>query len=651
MNNYIPLGELIASISQTHRFNKDELVFLNTSDVLAGKILINHYTKVSELKGQAKKSIKNGDILYSEIRPKNKRYAYVKNIENIEDYIVSTKLMVLRNISKDVLDTDYLYHFLTAERTLDYLQQRAENRIGSFPQITFDVVSTLQIWLPEISIQKKIASVLSSLDTKIEINNRINVELEQLAKTLYDYWFVQFDFPNEQGKPYKSSGGKMVYSPELKREIPEGWKAGTLDDLGTIIGGSTPSKSNTKNFCYGLGIPWITPRDLSLNKGNKFITRGEFDATDVGVRDASLTIMPKGTVLLSSRAPIGYLAISRTDVTTNQGFKSFVTNKGYSTEYVFYTVKNMIPAIEKNGVGSTFKEVSGSTLKTIKISLPCKTLLKEYNSKAEPIFKRQDILETENQQLAALRDWLLPMLMNGQVTVKDAKEKVSELGLAAEPAVGYGKTVNVDFQTKECEPIERAVLAAYIVKRIGHEQIGRTKLMKLLHLTEYHCRINVNSHFVKKTAGPYDGKLIKDVEQYFQRFRLYSTEKEKKGNITEVHYLPSLEFASIDEIFREKFEDEMLRINHLLSVMKKWELKHCEVISTLYAVWNNRIINNQPVSEHLLEQDFLQWSNRKKKYDKDDIIIKSFRWMKENGVVPTGWGAEVESEESDQLLA
>ena len=146
MNNYVALGDLIKSISITHKFDKDELIFLNTSDVLKGEILISNYTSVSELKGQAKKTIKNGDILYSEIRPKNKRYAYVKNVRNTEDYVVSTKLMVLRNFSEN-LDTDYLYHFLTFEGTINYLQKRAENRIGSFPQITFDIVKSINFQL------------------------------------------------------------------------------------------------------------------------------------------------------------------------------------------------------------------------------------------------------------------------------------------------------------------------------------------------------------------------------------------------------------------------------------------------------------------------------------------------------------------------
>jgi len=210
MNNYVRLSELIKSVSITHKFDKEELVFLNKSDVLEGKNLIYHYSKVSELKGQAKKNIKNGNILYSEIRPKSKRCAYIKEISNEQNYVVPTKLMVLRNSSK-LLDTDYLYHFLTNEDNINYLQKRAENRFGSFPQITFKILKTLQICLHDIYVQKSIAEVLSDFYAKIELNKKINRVLEVMAKTLHDYWFVQFDFPKEQSKPYKSSGGKMVY--------------------------------------------------------------------------------------------------------------------------------------------------------------------------------------------------------------------------------------------------------------------------------------------------------------------------------------------------------------------------------------------------------------------------------------------------------
>ena len=355
------------------------------------------------------------------------RKGTLSNIQYVNKPFWTVDTIYYSVINRKLANPFYLFNFL---KCLDLTKLNSGTGV---PSMTFNSYYDLKVKLPEIPTQQSIAKVLLDLDSKIELNNRINRELEAMAKTLYDYWFVQFDFPNEQGKPYKSSGGKMGYNAELKRKIPEAWEAGNLFSLGEIIGGSTPPREIAENFSTS-GMAWITPKDLSMNTGNKFITKGESDVTEKGIKSASLNIMPKGTILLSSRAPIGYMAISRCHVTTNQGFKSFVPNKGYSTEYVYYTVKNMIPTIENNGVGSTFKEISASTLKTIPISLPDKNEVNKYTEIVKSIFERQNILEIENQQLSELRDWLLPMLMNGQVTVKEAEESLS---MAAEPSVEY----------------------------------------------------------------------------------------------------------------------------------------------------------------------------------------------------------------------
>ena len=264
---------------------------------------------------------------------------------------------------------------------------------------------------------KLLTRLISFLDEKIIINNRINAELEAMAKTLYDYWFVQFDFPNEEGKPYKSSGGKMVYNTTLKREIPVMFSEGVLDNLGQIVGGSTPDTKDCDNFCIK-GVPWITPNDLSNNQGNKYISKGEKNVSDKGIKSASLKKYPLGTVLLTSRAPIGYMAIARKEFTTNQGFKSFIPNKGYPTDFVYYTIKNSLSIIIQFASGSTFKEISTTVLKTVPIVLPPLHIVKDFTNKIYSLTKKQNILEQECSELRNLRDWLLPMLMNGQVTVK-----------------------------------------------------------------------------------------------------------------------------------------------------------------------------------------------------------------------------------------
>ncbi|EJN6954359.1 restriction endonuclease subunit S [Aeromonas hydrophila] len=316
-------------------------------------------------------------------------------------------------IDPDKADYEYVYYFLKTQ--YDGLRNLSS---GVRKNLNSNDIKTYPIRLPDnIDTQKSISKVLKAFDDKIELNNRINAELEAMAKTLYDYWFVQFDFPDANGKPYKTSGGKMAYNPILKRDIPEGWEAGTLEDLGQIVGGSTPSTQSPENFTTE-GTPWITPNDLSNNKGNKFISRGRQDVSAEGIKSASLKKYPAGTVLLSSRAPIGYMAISRNEVTTNQGFKSFIPNKGYSSEFIYYTVNNSLKAIDQYASGSTFKEVSGGTLKTVKVVLPKMNVSDVFKNKVQSIFSKQDFIERENAQLTQLRDWLLPMLMNGQVTVK-----------------------------------------------------------------------------------------------------------------------------------------------------------------------------------------------------------------------------------------
>jgi len=314
--------------------------------------------------------------------------------------------------AKEGHNTKYLCYYLNLLNFKPFVTGSAQ------PKLTKDNLNNIPLKLHSEIHQNSIAGILSGLDKKIELNNKINTELEAMAKLIYDYWFVQFDFPDANGKPYKSSGGKMVYNEALKREIPEVWGNGTLNDIGEIVGGSTPSTKKAENFTEH-GMPWITPKDLSLNVGNKFITRGGVDVSDEGIKSASLKVYPKNTVLMSSRAPIGYMAIACDELTTNQGFKSFIANKGFASNYIFYTVKNSMKAIVQYSSGSTFKEVSGSVLKTVKICLPKTDTTNLYSEKVGSIFKRQNLLEIENKKLSELRDWLLPMLMNGQVTVKD----------------------------------------------------------------------------------------------------------------------------------------------------------------------------------------------------------------------------------------
>ncbi len=242
----------------------------------------------------------------------------------------------------------------------------------------------------------------------------LNRNLEAMARQLYDYWFVQFDFPDENDKPYKSSGGKMVWNERLKREIPENWIVEDLSNAAQIFNGATPSTAN--EFNYGGNIVWITPKDLS-DQQCKFVYYGARNISQKGYDSCSTHLLPRHSLLMSSRAPIGLLSISEVPLCTNQGFKSFVPKEGYDVHYLYYVIKHQLPKIEQLGTGTTFKEVSREDLMKFPILRIPHSIQKMWQEKTECMAERQYKSVIESDTLKRERDELLPLLMNGQVSV------------------------------------------------------------------------------------------------------------------------------------------------------------------------------------------------------------------------------------------
>ena len=235
-----------------------------------------------------------------------------------------------------------------------------------------------------------------------------------MAKQLYDYWFVQFDFPNEEGKPYKSSGGEMVWNKKLKRDIPALWKTKVIEDIADVYNGATPSTVNEQN--YGGDIVWITPKDLSDQK-QKFVYQGERNISQAGYNSCSTHLLPPNTILMSSRAPIGLLSIAKTELCTNQGFKSFVPKAENISTYLYYYLNIHIKQIEQLGTGTTFKEVSREDVLKFPILKPSDTILDLWEERVSALNNKQFEIQKENEYLTKQRDGLLPLLMNGQVSV------------------------------------------------------------------------------------------------------------------------------------------------------------------------------------------------------------------------------------------
>lgn len=327
------------------------------------------------------------------------------------------------------VDIFFLYYYLTLYR---------QKGIGSSqPQLIVPELANRPIYVPLANTQKQIAKVLSDLDAKIEVNNKINQELEALAKTIYDYWFVQFDFPDQNGKPYKSSGGKMVYNEELKREIPEGWEGCKLGD---VIEGTRTGLNPRQNFVLGEGDNYyVTIKNI---KQGRVVLDDKCDK----ISDKSLEIINKrsdlkvGDILYTSIEPVGTTYLLRSEPENwNINESVFTVRPDYekvSSEFLYMFLSgDYIKAYTKNvSAGSIHKGVRHSTLKDCKFILPIKRIVDDFTKKVSPILDKLEVIQKENQKLADLRDWLLPMLMNGQVTVSEAKE---HLGMVAEDGETY----------------------------------------------------------------------------------------------------------------------------------------------------------------------------------------------------------------------
>ena len=350
-------------------------------------------------------------ILFNKLNVRFKRIWRINN--NIPNKLCSTEFLPLV-INEDLIDYQYCYYLLASDYLTNYLCGINSNTSGSHKRINPDILLSVDVALPTLNEQKRIGSMLANLDRKIEINRAINHNLEALAKQLYDYWFVQFDFPDENGKPYKSSGGNMAWNEKLKRDIPSSWAVKTIDDVVEVYNGATPSTSDEEN--YGGDVVWITPKDLS-NQQQKFIYQGERNISNKGYESCSTHLLPSNTVLMSSRAPIGLLAIAKTELCTNQGFKSLVPKNDNEATYLYYYIQAHIKQIEQLGTGTTFKEVSREDILKFPILKPNDELLDTWEERISAINDKQLEIQKENENLTKQRDELLPLLMNNQVSL------------------------------------------------------------------------------------------------------------------------------------------------------------------------------------------------------------------------------------------
>lgn len=308
----------------------------------------------------------------------------------------------------------------TSELFMHYVFTYIRNAIqrtatgSSQDNINIEFLTDLVFKIPPKRTQDNICEILANIEKKIELNNQINCELEAMAKMIYDYWFVQFDFPDENGKPYKTSGGKMIYNEELKREIPEGWRVKELREIEpNIVTGKTPSKSNPENF--GGEVPFICIGDV---RENIHITKTKQTLSKLGADSQLEKYVPKGAICVTCIASPGLVGFTTEDSQTNQQLNTVVCDD-FNNRYFLYFYLEDYFRFTKAKSGNTFANMNKDDFSSIKVIQAREETLEHFSNILNSSFNKILINSKENNMLEDLRDWLLPMLMNGQITVKD----------------------------------------------------------------------------------------------------------------------------------------------------------------------------------------------------------------------------------------
>ncbi|MFP9170611.1 MULTISPECIES: restriction endonuclease subunit S [unclassified Streptococcus] len=408
MSEVVNLEELCTGIidcpHSTPKWQDKGIPVIRNYNLKDGKIDCTNLSFVSEedYKERVKRAIpEESDIIISREAPMG-----VVGIVPKEFQCCLGQRLVLLKIDKSKCLPKYLLYTLMSEYV--QVQIRRINQTGSIvSNLNISSLKELKIPLHNFEEQRKITNILSAIDDKIQINNQINQELEAMAKTLYDYWFVQFDFPDQNGKRYKSSGGKMVYNPELKREIPEGWGVDSLWNIANFYNGLAMQKyrPDTNEDDY---LPVIKIREM-MNGFSKDTEKARLDIPTEAV-------VERGDILFSWSATLEVIIWGKERGALNQHiFK--VTSDTYPKSFIYFELKSYLKVFKAIAElrKTTMGHITQDHLKQAKIVVPPIEIISKLDAKLQPIMLKQQILENQNQELIQLRDWLLPMLMNGQV--------------------------------------------------------------------------------------------------------------------------------------------------------------------------------------------------------------------------------------------
>ncbi|MBF9236775.1 restriction endonuclease subunit S [Hymenobacter sp. BT683] len=354
-----------------------------------------------------------GDIIFTK-KGTLGQTGFIPTKHRYNRFLLSSNQMKL-TVQSALADPLFIYYLVSSDASRKKLIQDAS--VTGVPKTNVAYLKSFPILLPPLYQQQQIAAILSSLDDKIELNQRMNQTLEQLAQTLFRQWFVTFDFPTA-GRPYRSSGGELVTS-ELG-EIPKGWQVSSLEELGKIVCGKTPA--NNSEFFKG-SLPFIKIPDMH---GNIFIIETGATLTREGANTQRKKSIPKHSICVSCIGTVGLISITSEESQTNQQINSIVPNLEHFRYFLFLSLKNLKLHLQMlAGGGSTIPNLNTGNFAKILLSRPDDNILQAFHTTIEPLFDQILVNQTQSRTLATLRDTLLPQLLSGRLTVRQAEELVA----------------------------------------------------------------------------------------------------------------------------------------------------------------------------------------------------------------------------------
>jgi type I restriction enzyme, S subunit len=417
--------------SQLHAsdYVQDGIPTIMPVNIGENQILTNGIARITEKDAErlSRHRLEPGDIVFSR-RGDVTRRALIR--EEQKGWLCGTGSLKI-HFGNGIVDPLFASLYFAHPDVKDWIIRHA---VGStMPNLNGKIMEAIPFLLPPPKEQEKIARILGALDDKIDINRRMNHTLEEMARALFKSWFVDFDpvTAKAEGRvPFGINAEIASLFPAEFEEteeglIPKGWKIGTAGDMVTAVGGTTPSTSKNEYWSGG-AIAWATPKDLA-RLPHPVLLETDRKITPQGLKKISSGLLPAGTLLMSSRAPVGYLAISEIPVAINQGFMAMHCNKGFPNYYVIQWLRENMDNIISHANGTTFLEITKSSFRFIPAILPPEPIVNKFSEIAGKVHAQIVTNVKESKNLAAIRDALLPQLLSGELRVKQAEKVIEKM--------------------------------------------------------------------------------------------------------------------------------------------------------------------------------------------------------------------------------